>query len=126
MNRLAAITTALLILAGVVAAGSGASGDDARSIAIVSSRDDGPYEGVIAGLRSSLSGRKGSRLSVYSLQGDAERATTALRAARRTGSGPLITIGSTATRAALEAPGDGPVIACMIGDAHDLENASNA
>jgi putative tryptophan/tyrosine transport system substrate-binding protein len=126
MNRLAAITTALLFLAGVVAAANGASSDDARSIAIVTSRDDGPYEGVIAGLRNSLSGRKGSRLQVYSLQGDADHATTALRAARRTGSAPLITIGSSATRAALEAPGDGPVIACMIGDAHDLQNSPNA
>jgi putative tryptophan/tyrosine transport system substrate-binding protein len=125
MKRLAAITAALLCLA-VAIAGRGASGDDARAIAIVTSRDDGPYGGVLTGLRGALSARKGSRLNVYSLQGDAERATTALRAARRTGGAPLITIGSSATREALQTPGDGPVIACMIGDAHDLQNAANA
>jgi putative tryptophan/tyrosine transport system substrate-binding protein len=125
MKRLAVITAALLCLA-VAIAGRGASGDDARAIAIVTSRNDGPYGGVLTGLRSALSSRKGSRVTVYSLQDDSERATTALRAARRTGVTPLITIGSSATREALHTPGDGPVIACMIGDAHDLANAQNA
>jgi putative ABC transport system substrate-binding protein len=110
----------------VLAAGGDAIGQEPSAIAVVTSRDEGPYEGVVSGVRAALGARRGSALRVESLQSDPDGAMKALRRARRAGSGALITVGSSATRAALAAAGDTPVIACMIGDRSDLGRAENA
>ena len=109
----------------VLAVGRGAIGQETSPVSIVTSRDDGPYEGVVAGVRTSIGGKRGAGLRVDSLQSDPEGAMKALRKARR-GTAPLITVGSNATKAALAAPGDAPVIACMIGDRQDLGDGQNA
>jgi putative ABC transport system substrate-binding protein len=104
-----------------------ARGGAKSEIVVVTSREDGPYAGVLSGIRSTLSGHKGDpTLEFHSLQGDSTAATNALLSVRRSGRAPLLTIGSAATRAALEAPGDGPVIACMALDPSDLRSARNA
>ena len=76
----------------------------------------------MSGVRDSL----GEGVRVHSLASGGEAAMAALRDARRSGDGPLLTVGSSATRAALEAPGDAPVVACMVVDAQDLEKVDNA
>ncbi|MBT8461049.1 MAG: ABC transporter substrate-binding protein, partial [Gemmatimonadetes bacterium] len=50
----------------------------------------------------------------------------AMLKARKDRGAPLVTIGSRATRAALEAPGNAPIIACMVVDAQDLQGEPNA
>jgi len=112
---------------GVVASHDSVRGGESRSLVIVTSRDDGPYAGVVAGVRGALgSVRDAGSVQVHSLQSDPERAMDALRAARLSGKGPLITVGSNATRAALDAPGAAPVIACMTVDGDDLRRIPNA
>jgi len=112
--------------AAAIAAPRPAPGDDARSLVVITSRDDGPYEGVVAGVRASIQASQGRDVRVHSLQSGHEVAMQTLLAARRAGDRPLIAIGANATRAALEAPGNAPVIACMIVDADDLRDAPNA
>jgi putative ABC transport system substrate-binding protein len=103
-----------------------ARGQEAGSLVIVTSRDDGPYEGVISGLGAALGDPSiRRRVSFHSLQSGAEEALDALREARG-GDAPLVTVGSLATRAALEARGDAPLVACMIVDEDDLGGARNA
>lgn len=125
IHRLA--PTCLLVLAMVaVPPGNAARGDARAPILVVTSRDDGPYEGVVAGIREVVGGDAGGReLLVHSMQRDADGGRTLLTA-RRHGSAPLVTVGSRATRAALEAPGNAPVIACMVVDAKDLRGDENA
>ncbi len=110
------------VLAATFAVGT-AGGNERSSILVVTSRDDGPYEGVLTGVNGAL---EEARISVHSLQSDGDAAMVALQTARRHGSGPVLTIGSAATRAALEAPGDAPVVACMVVNERDLEKADNA
>jgi putative tryptophan/tyrosine transport system substrate-binding protein len=98
-------------------------GDETRALVVITSRDDGPYEGVLAGLRASLSASQGPHVRVRSMQSEGEAASDALLAARSVDR-PLIAIGSNAARAALAAPGSAPVIACMVGDG-DLRDAPN-
>lgn len=118
--RLIAACAAALVVAVPV------GGQGPGSLVIVTSRDDGPYEGVVSGLRGVLGPRpRGAELRLHSLQSERDSALAALRLAR-SGEAPLITVGSKATRAALEAPGNAPVIACMIVDSDDLANARNA
>lgn len=109
------------------AVGHSARGDEAESFVIVTSRDDGPYEGVVSGVRSALGDESEEGvLRVHSLQSERDGSMETLRRARRSGDRPLITVGSKATRVALQLPGDAPVVACMIGDADDLAEAENA
>lgn len=104
-----------------------AIGEERESLVVVTTRDDGPYEGVVSGLREALgSALEDTNVRVHSLQADGEEAMQALIAARSAGNRPMLTVGSVATRAALEAPGSAPVIACMIVDPEDLRNAENA
>jgi len=125
MNRLAR-TSLIVMFAAVVGAVAAASGEETGSVVVVTSRDDGPYEGVVSGVREALGGGKGDAVRVHSLQTGREDAMVALREARRAGDAPLITVGSIATRTALQAPGAAPVVACMIVDAEDLAGAKNA
>lgn len=107
--------------------GTTASGDQHASIVVLTSRDDGPYEGVVSGIRDVLqAGTEARVLRVHSFQSDKEDAVSAMLAARKDPNAPLVTVGSRATRAALEAPGNAPVIACMVVDAGDLEGEENA
>lgn len=110
----------VMLFPGIHARGAG---DD--SLVVVTSRDKGPYAGVVSGVRSVI-GESEDSVSVHSLESGREEAMRALRKARRAGKAPLVTIGSVATRAALQAPGDAPVIACMIVDAGDLGEEENA
>ena len=104
-----------------------AQGDEPEYIVVVTSRDDGPYKGIVTGLRRTLAGSGGNlSVRVHSLQLDAESATEALHLARKEGSAPIAAIGTMATRAALEAPGNTPVIACMTADEQSLREADNA
>jgi putative tryptophan/tyrosine transport system substrate-binding protein len=114
----------MVVCAVLLAAAGGALGQDPGGVAVVTSRDDGPYEGVVSGVRAALGPRRAVQL--HSLESDPEGTAKAIRKARRVAGTPLITVGSSATRAALETPGDAPVIACMIGDRHDLGDAANA
>jgi putative ABC transport system substrate-binding protein len=108
------------------AAAPPAGGEGGGSLVVVTSRDDGPYEGVVSGLRAALGDApEGREVSFHSLQAGPEDALAALREARA-GDGPLITIGSVATRSALESPGKAPLVACMIVDEDDLGSARNA
>ena len=125
IRRLArAISIALCAV--VLGAASPAGSVETSSPVIVTSRDDGPYEGVVAGVRNVLGEIESDEIPVHSLQTGRDDAMTALRVARRSGGAPLITVGSMATRAALQLPGNAPVIACMIVDSDDLEGAKNA
>ena len=120
----------LRILAACVAllvAGPHAGSNENVAFVVATSRDDGPYEGVVTGLRETLADlRSDAAVEIHSLQSDGTRAMEALRSAKRSGSMPLLTVGSVATRAALEAPGDAPVVACMVGDTAGLDEAKNA
>lgn len=99
----------------------------AEPILVVTSRDEGPYKGVVSGLLRLLARRAGDLpVSVHSLQLDAGAATQALQLARRQGTTPIVTVGSLATREALEAEGNAPVIACMTVDEQSLREANNA
>jgi putative ABC transport system substrate-binding protein len=121
------LTACLASCVAVIGVGSPADGEERRSLLLVTSRDEGPYEGVVAGVKSELDERRRSEdLEVRSLQSERDGAMRALLEARRNGDMPLITVGSLATRAALQAPGDAPVIACMMVDAHELADAKNA
>jgi putative ABC transport system substrate-binding protein len=121
VRRCAAALGALLLLcAAPLAAG------EATPLAVVTSRDDGPYAGVVAGVRAALAARRGTALRLYSLQSTPQAALEALRAARRPAGAPLIAIGSSATRAALQTPGEAPVVGCMIADRRDLGTDKNA
>jgi len=120
-----ALACALCLLAS--ASGGSALADEPRSVVVVKSRDDGPYESVVSGVRGALRGRKDVTLRVGSLeQGGGEAALESVRIARRAATSPLITVGSKATAAALETPGKGAVIACMIVGAHELGRDQNA
>ena len=103
-----------------------ARGGEPPRFVIVTSRDDGPYEGVVSGVQGALRVQGKPALAVHSLSGEGEAAMRALRDARLKGKAPLITVGSNATRAALDAPGKAPVIACMIVDADDIREAPDA
>ncbi len=120
------VSTVLVVMTfAVLALGTSARADGDRRIVVVTSRDDGPYAKVVSGIRGSLTARAGdTSVIVYSLQGDAANAGEALRKAEARA--PLVTVGSVATRAALEAESDAPVIACMTVDAAELRQAENA
>ena len=96
-----------------------ASGDD-PVITVVTSRDGEPYSRVVAGIEAALSAARRVMVERRSLEGDSEGGMQALRSARSSARGTVITVGSSATRAALEAKGRAPVIACMMVDAGDL------
>jgi putative ABC transport system substrate-binding protein len=120
---IAAIALAVVQVAG------GVRPADARDpqIVMVTSQDTGPYELVMDGFRRHMSeSRAGTRIVSYSLQREESEARRALERARRSGDSPMVTIGSAATQAALQAQGDGPVIACMIVDERDVRRAVNA
>lgn len=107
--------------------GSYLRSEESPSLVVVTSRDDGPYEGVVTGIRETLGEkREGLEVEVHSLQSGGEDAGDALRAARQNRGAPLLTVGSVATRAALDAPGDAPVVSCMSVNAQDLRDAKNA
>jgi putative ABC transport system substrate-binding protein len=96
-------------------------------IVMVTSQDTGPYRLVMDGFRRHLAeSRSGATLVSYSLQSEESQARQALQLARRSGASPMLTIGSAATRAALEARGEGPVIACMVVDDREVSRAVNA
>jgi len=122
-----ALTRSAAACVAVLGLCAGASAEEAVSLVVATSRDDGPYAGVVAGVRDSLdASRVQVDVRVHSLQSGGIDAIEGLREARRSGATPLLTVGSVATRAALEAPGDAPVVACMIGDSEDLREAKNA
>ena len=122
------VPTLFVVMAlAVLAVQPAAHSDERESIVIVVSRDDGPYEGIVSGVRRLLASRAGDlKVTIHSLQADAEKATEALRLARREGGTPIITVGSAASRAVLQAEGKAPVIACMTADEQGLLESENA
>ena len=126
-NRRLPFVRALLICLGLVVLSVGASGEQNASIVVATTRDDGPYAGVVTGVNGTISAnRVGTEVVVHSLQSGGASAVEALRTARRSGRAPILTVGSVATRVALDAPGNAPVIACMVGDSEELGKAKNA
>lgn len=106
---------------------SGAYGDPDPPVVVVTSRQDGPYQAVVSGIQRSLRESGLARpIEVHSIQLEPDEAMDALRLARQQRGHPILTIGSVATRAALESPGDAPIIACMVVDSHELRGAENA
>ncbi len=104
-----------------------ARGDEHAPIVVVTSRDDGPYETVVSGILEAMEGNDDQRvLRVHSLQSENDNATRAIFEAKKDPSAPIVTVGSSATRVALEAPGNAPVIACMVFDAQDLKEQKGA
>ncbi len=117
----------LAICLALLAAHSPARADEVPPLVVVTSRDDGPYEGVLAGVKRALANHtRGRDVRVSSLRADPAAAVLGLSMARSNASTPLITIGSAATSAALDVPGPSPVIACMTVDADELRRAPNA
>jgi putative ABC transport system substrate-binding protein len=118
---------AIALAIGLVAGGVRAVGARDPAILMVTSYDTEPYRLVMEGFQGYLvkHGMTGPMLS-YSLQSREVEARHALELARRSGASPLLTIGSVATQAALQAEGEGPVIACMIVDEKVVRNAINA
>ena len=117
----------VLAIMATFAWGRSAHGDQDPGVMVVMSRDEGPYQAVIGGLRESLeSGTRRVPIEVHSFQRDAKEARAAVAAARRYGKAPIVTVGSVATRAALDTDGSAPVIACMIVNDKDLKGKSNA
>jgi putative ABC transport system substrate-binding protein len=94
---------------------------------MVTSHDTEPYRLVMAGFQAYLDRNGVTTPTIsYSLQDQEPEARRALESARRNGSSPILTVGSSATQVALRAMGDGPVIACMIVDEKDVRQAVNA
>jgi putative ABC transport system substrate-binding protein len=121
LTRFAVAWLALCVL------GAESSGEEAVSLVVATSRDEGPYAGVVAGIRESFEeSRIPTSLAIHSLEANAAGAMAAVRAARRGGEALILTVGTVATKAALDAPGQAPVVACMIGDTADLREAENA
>ncbi len=117
----AAMLVVVTAIAGTAIGTRARAEEDAAPIVVVTSRDVDPYDSVVHGIRRRLSDPvDGHALAVHSLDSGAQDAKQALRRARNAGDTPILTIGSRATRAALEAPGDGPVIACMVVDSREL------
>ena len=122
ITRIAPATLAALI---AVCAVNPLARAQERSVVLVTSRSEEPYRTVLEGIRAPLAAR-GVSLDVHSLQTDAADANGALTAARKGKKSPLITLGSVAAKAAIEAQGDGPVVACMLVNEHVLKGAKNA
>ncbi len=123
------LAAALILAAALapVALQTEARGEEGVSVVVVTSRDDGPYDGVVSGIQRTLTAAgRGRTVKVHSLQREPEDAIDALRQAREVGGSPILTIGSVATRAALDSPGDAPIIACMVVDSPELHGAENA
>jgi putative tryptophan/tyrosine transport system substrate-binding protein len=131
MNRTRPITRLVRTgLAGACALALAAGGlvraHEPRTLVVVTSRDDGPYAGVVAGARGALATSvRDAAVRVFSLQTGGAAAQQALATARQSDA-PIIAVGASATRAVLAAPGSAPVIACMSADADELRAARNA
>jgi putative ABC transport system substrate-binding protein len=119
------IAPAILAAMVAVCATQAPARSEERSAVVITSRDEEPYSSVLQGIRGPLSAH-GVAVDVHSLQSDESGANRALTAARKSKRTPLITVGSVAAKAAIEAPGDGPVVACMIVNQHGLSGAKNA
>ena len=59
ISRLARACILAMCAAGM-ALGSAAGAEERDSVVVVTSRDDGPYEGVVAGVREALGGGSGA------------------------------------------------------------------
>ena len=119
---------AAMLLAATMVAAVGvvrpAYGADAGELLVVTSHHEGPYGSVVSGIRNTLRGT-GHGLTVESLASAPEQVEAELRRLRKASKAPILTIGSVATRAALEAPGNAPVIACMVVDSPEIRRARN-
>ncbi|HEY6807789.1 MAG TPA: ABC transporter substrate binding protein [Gemmatimonadales bacterium] len=97
-----------------------------RHVVVVVSADAAPYQQALAGLRRSLQARAPAVvIDVVALGGDTARVGQAL-AAIRGNAGMVITLGTLATRAVIPRVRDVPVVAGMILNSRELQDAPNA
>lgn len=89
-------------------------------ILVITSRDGGPYGGVVEGLRQGLGFERSADMVVHSLETAREATSSVVSEARRSGRAPILTVGTAAARLALSVAGEAPVVACMIVDKTEL------
>jgi putative tryptophan/tyrosine transport system substrate-binding protein len=124
ISRRATLPLAFLVLPGLVLAAP--AGKPVRIRAIVS-QVAGPYQEALAGFRSSLAvAAPGAAVEVVDLEGDPARAGAAVEAARQDGVALIFTLGSLATKAAMEGAGETPVVAGLILREAEISRSANA
>lgn len=122
--RRATLPVALLVLSGLVLAAP--AGRPVRVRAIVS-QEGGPYQEALAGFKSALAaGAPGTVVEVVAVEGDPARAGAAVQAARQEGAALILTLGSLATKAAMEGAGDTPVVAGLVLRESEFARGANA
>jgi putative ABC transport system substrate-binding protein len=118
---------AIALSLSLIGTGGSQASPEREELVMVTSHDTEPYQNVLEGFRGYLTERGVSGpFRSYSLQTGEAEARQALVTARRKSGSPLLTVGSAATQIALQAPGNAPVIACMVVDERDMRRASNA
>ncbi len=122
--RRATLPLALLTLSGLVLAAPG--GKPVRIRAIVS-QEAGPYQEALTGFKSALvAAGAGTVVEVVVVEGDPIRAGAAVQAARQEGAALILTLGSVATKAAMEGSGDTPVVAGLVLRESEISQGANA
>ncbi len=120
----ATLPLAFLALSGLVLAAP--AGKPVRIRAIVS-QVAGPYQEALAGFRRSLAAAAaGVVVEVVDLEGDSSRAGAAVEAARQDGVAIILTLGSLATKAAMEGAGETPVVAGLVLRESEISRSANA
>ena len=94
-------------------------------IAVVTSHDAAPYQEALEGFKRYLSSQ-GTQLSfdVYALEGDGAKANQALEKVKKEGARVVFTLGSIATRAAIN-NGELPTVAGLILDKDEIKKSAN-
>ncbi len=110
----------LTVLAGRVSA-------ESPRVVVLTTQDAGPYQEVIAGLRQALTKHvAGAQIEVVALQGNVQKAHEMVAEMKKHPPALLVTLGSTATQAAVRDAGETPILASMIVTADELHKAQNA
>ncbi len=101
--------------------------DAGEKIAVLVSFQDAPFTEALTGFQNYLH-KQGVQADyeVYSLQGDASRASQAVQKIKKSRVRLIFTLGSLATDAAISEVPDIPVIACLVLRADTLKKAPNA
>jgi putative ABC transport system substrate-binding protein len=96
-------------------------------IAILMSQDGGPYQEVLTGFRHTLN-QQGMQamFEVHPLRGDSDTLRQAVQEIKQKGAQLLFTLGSLATRGAVEYLAEFPILATLVLNADELKQAPNA
>jgi len=96
-------------------------------VAILTSQSTGPYGEVLTGFRNYFTQHRSEAVfDEYVLQEEADQAPPILQKIKRNDISMLLTVGSTATQAAIKERWDLPIVACLIVTANVLQHAPNA